>query len=113
MTGNGLASHNGYDLAVSESVIEEAAAEIRAYAAATMLAFADTMGRIVLERFYGGDAEAWRRHSSKDVSLRRLAAKLGDEAHLSASSLYRCVAIRSVLVRLGSATRYATLSARH
>lgn len=56
-------------------MIEELAAEIRRYAGAAMLAFADTVGRIVFEQSCGSDVEGWRSHGAKDVSLRRLVAR--------------------------------------
>ena len=112
MTGNGLASHNGHDTAIGESVIEETAAEIRRFASTAMLAFADTVGRIVLERFYGGDLERWRSHSGKDVSLRRLAERL-TEVSVSAATLYRCVGVHRVLSRLGDREQWHHLTATH
>jgi hypothetical protein len=112
MTGNGLASHGGRDAAVGETLIEETAAEIRSYAAATMLTFADTVGRIVLERFYDGDEARWHSHGAKDVSLRRLAERLGD-AHLSASSLHRCIGVHCVLARLGDREQWRHLTPTH
>jgi hypothetical protein len=113
MTGNGLASQYGHDLAVGEAEIEETAAEIRRYAGRAMLEFASTVGRIVLERFYRGDVAAFHAHGRKDGSLRRLAERLDDDLHLSASGLSRCVGIHVVLEELGPLSRWQHLTPTH
>jgi hypothetical protein len=100
------------DLAISDVMIDAVAVEIRQHAAAAKLAFACTVGQIVLERFFRGDIDAWRGHGHKDVSLRRLAERLG-EANLSASNLSRCVAIHCALSHLGPLTQWRCLTPKH
>jgi hypothetical protein len=95
----------GLSVVVNDAVVEQAAQEIRRFASAAMLDFASTVGRIVFERFYGGDERTWRSHGAKDMSLRRLADRLGNGARFGAASLYRCVAIHLVLRRLGRSGR--------
>ena len=76
------------------------------------LAIACTVGRIVLERFYGGDVAAWHAHGRKPVSLRKLAERLND-GHFTASGLSRCMAIHAALRPLGPVTQWRRLTPRH
>lgn len=112
MTSDDLGSSSGNDACVGEATIVATAAEIRRFAAGSMLAFADTVGRIVLERFYGGNESLWHSHQAKDVSLRRLAELLAD-AHLSASGLSRCISIHCVLLPLGPLRQWRHLTPSH
>lgn len=78
-----------------QDLIAETAEEIREYHRASGLRDAAAIGRIVLERFYGGRPELWRSHRpDKDTSLRKLAARL--RGTLTQSGLRRCVRIHLV-----------------
>jgi len=95
----------------SDDPLEAAAAEIaRAGPPGSVAAFL-LVGEIVLCRFYGGDAELYRRHGPKHVSLRRLAALLG-EGGIDASALSRAVKAHLVLrgVEVVRASRHLTPS---
>ncbi|MFZ5477044.1 MAG: hypothetical protein ACOZNI_09745, partial [Myxococcota bacterium] len=63
------------------------------------------IGRVIFERFYGGDVEAFRSRGQKDASLRKLAARFEDDKDApdgtSAPALYRAVAIYELDRRLG------------
>jgi hypothetical protein len=109
---NGLAANGSAPLVLHDGVIEGTAAEIRDCARAAKLEFASKVGRIVLERFYGGDVAAWHSHGRKDASLRKLADRLED-AHLSASALYRCVAIHAALQALGPLEQWHRVAPTH
>jgi hypothetical protein len=97
---------------VAEDALDAAAQEIRQYVGAATLAIACTVGRIVLERFYGGDVAAWHARSRKPVSLRRLAERLKD-AHFTASGLSRCMAIHATLQPLGPIAQWRRLTPGH
>ena len=71
--------------------LDVAAREIREVARTTLLTFVDEVGRIILQRFHGGDVQRWRSHAHGKVTLRELAARL-DGCGLSATSLYRAIA---------------------
>jgi hypothetical protein len=103
----------GLSVVASDAALEQVAGEIRTLASAAVLDFARGVGRIVLERCYGGDEAAWRSHGAKDVSLRRLADRLGDGERFGAASLYRCVAIHLVLRRLGRSAEWTNLTPSH
>jgi len=97
-----------------ERVIAEVAGEIRGLARRVELEFTCAVGRLLVERFYGGDRAAWRDHSSgKAASFRRLAENLRDDRGLCASALWRCVAIHDLVERLGGVAARQHLSATH
>lgn len=95
------------------SEIAQAATEIRRLASGTMLRFTNEVGRIILERFYGGSAQAWHARGAKVVSIRRLAEQLSGDGGFSASMLCRCVQIHLVLQRLGPDRTWTHLSPSH
>jgi len=103
----------GLSVVASDAALAQVADEIRTIASAAVLDFARGVGRVVLERCYGGDEAAWRSHGAKDVSLRRLADRLGDGARFGAASLYRCVAIHLVMRRLGPSADWTNLTPSH
>lgn len=77
---------------VTDKVIDEVYEEIQNIHRESLLHVAVATGRIVVERFFGGDLEAWQERGPKDTSFRKLAAKFG-EGDLSASGLHRAVNI--------------------
>jgi hypothetical protein len=80
---------------VSEELVAAAAAEIRELHRTSAMSEAASIGRIILDRFYGSDAAMWRsHHPEKSVSLRKLSRELGGIFTLS--TLRRCVRIRLV-----------------
>ena len=60
------------------------------------------VGELIISKLYGGDFSTWRSHGSKDVSFRKLTELLQDD--LSASVLYRSVAIYELADRMGVST---------
>lgn len=93
--------------------VTAAAEEIRSLASRATLAFACEVGRIILDRFYGGDAALWRARRVKPTSIRRLAELLQDGARLSAPALCRCVQTYLLLRRLGPDRRWAHVLPGH
>jgi hypothetical protein len=59
------------------------------------------IGRLVIDRLYQGDFSRWRRKGSKETSLRKLASRSGKELMVSATTLYRAVAMYELVERLG------------
>ena len=72
------------------------------------------IGRIVLERLYGGSLDRWRDRGPKDGSLRRLAAALEARGArgVSASALQQAVATLDIEQRVGVTGR-PPLTASH
>jgi len=58
------------------------------------------IGKMIIERFYGGDTSRWRLHRSKDVSFRKLAKRADRDLRISAAGLYRAVALYDMTERL-------------
>ena len=88
--------------------MDQLVAEINAFARAKALETALGVGRLIVDDIYGGDLEAWRDRGRKDASFRKLASR-GD-CDLSASGLYRSVAVYELCERLG-ASRWKHLGA--
>jgi ActR/RegA family two-component response regulator len=62
-------------------------------------ALALSVGKLIIDSFYGGDLCAWRHRGAKDVSFRKLAKH--PDLSMSASVLNRSVAIYELTCRLG------------
>jgi len=75
------------------------------------LEFACAVGQLVVDRFYGGDMDAMRRRRRGCPSLRRLAEH--PALPMSASSLYRAIAIFGVVERVESSARWSHLGPSH
>jgi hypothetical protein len=61
--------------------------------------FAMSVGKLIINTFYGGSMTAWRDRGVKDCSFRRLARH--PQLRMSPSALYRSVAIFELCQRLG------------
>lgn len=59
------------------------------------------MGKLIVERLYGGDIARWRQNRSRDASFRRLADRSKTDLHVSASTLFRSAALFETVERLG------------
>jgi hypothetical protein len=79
----------------AEADLEEIVAQIRALKRDATFLFVSALGRLIIDRFYGGDLNIWRREGAKNLGLRRLAQRLSTEAGLGldASALSRAVGI--------------------
>jgi hypothetical protein len=62
------------------------------------------MGRAIVFGLYEGDLRIWRSHGSKETSFKKLAARTERDLHVSATSLYRSVALFEMTDRLGIST---------
>ncbi|PRP94737.1 hypothetical protein ENSA5_40600 [Enhygromyxa salina] len=65
------------------------------------------MGRLVIERLYGGDLSAWRGRGPKAHSLRALARR--SDLPVSSSALYRSIALYELSLRLGGVERWTAM----
>lgn len=75
------------------------------------LDYALQVGRVVIEHFYEGRADIWRTRGPKLSSFRRLADH--PELPMSASMLYRCVAVYELCERLNVLSRWRGLTLSH
>jgi len=77
----------------------------------SMLDYSIRVGSLVIHYFYGGDIKAWRSRGPKTQSFRRLARH--PQLPMSASSLYRCVAIFELCDRLNVVSRWSRITVSH
>jgi hypothetical protein len=97
----GLGAHGGLSEApvVPHADLEQVVAQLNAIGKAATLRFALDVGAIVVNNFYDGDLDRWRkRDKGKDTSLRRLARH--PNLPMSPPALYRCVAIYELCERI-------------
>ncbi|HNH48407.1 MAG TPA: hypothetical protein PKY30_15310 [Myxococcota bacterium] len=97
---------------LAESALQDLVDTLNSYQKEAGFSFARQVGRLIVDRLYGGDLAAWRSRGPKDSSFQKLAEK-SEEGRLvlSASALYRCVALVELEARLGISTwKYLSLS---
>ena len=100
---------------VSDEVLDALAHELAVLQRKTTLGFAIDVGRMVVERLYGGSLARWREgKGAKDGSLRKLADKLEKlgARGLSAATLQQAVATLDLEERVGVSAR-PQLNASH
>lgn len=99
---------------VPEAAIDALVDELRGLHRKAALDFALTVGRLTLDRLFGGSLDAWRDGGEKSGSFRKLAQKLDPLGipGLSSSSLARAVATVELDARVGVAGR-PQLNASH
>jgi hypothetical protein len=85
--------------------------ELRKLTRGASLQFALTVGQIVVETLYDGDARAWRSRARKDHALRALAAR--PDLPMSASALYRALAIYELSTRCGAGEGWQHVGVSH
>ncbi|MCA9641110.1 MAG: hypothetical protein H6718_11680 [Polyangiaceae bacterium] len=69
------------------------------------------LGKLVVDRLYGGEIAEWRRRDGANVSFRTLTGR--KDLKLSAVTLYRAVGLYELTVRLGELTQWPDLGAAH
>lgn len=89
-----------------EQRVGHAIKELQGLARGAALGFALAVGRIVVETLYDGDLTAWRSRERKDHALRTLAAR--SDLPVSASALYRALAVYELSRRVGEHTMSST-----
>ena len=99
---------------VSDAVVRAVYLEIEALHRGATLGFGIATGRIIVERFFGGDMAAFRARGAADASLRKLAAMLDDDRTpgLTSAGLHRAVAFYDLELRVGISGRHQ-LTAAH
>lgn len=91
--------------------VGRAAARIGELVGNSSLQLALAIGSIVIEELYDGDLSQWRRRGPKQHTLRQLAAdpRLG----ISASALYRAIAVYEVRATMGEHASWDRLTVCH
>jgi hypothetical protein len=87
------------------------AERINAVGRMAALAYAVEVGRVVIDSLYEGDVSVWRDRGRKDASLRALAKS--PSLSISATSLYRCLAIHEICKRIGPPAQWRHLGLGH
>jgi hypothetical protein len=98
---------------LSDAELDTVAVEVRRAARDGVLATALAVGRVLIERLFGGDVDAWRLRGARTTSLRRLAERLqqDDPTAPSSSALHRACGLYAAEVQLGvSALEHVTAS---
>jgi CheY-like chemotaxis protein len=95
---------------VDSRVVSRVVRELNTICKTTTFDFAQSIGKVVIDNFYGGDLGGWRDRGPKDASFRTLAKH--PDLPLSPSALYRSVAIYEVCTRLAIGPR-GRLSSSH
>ena len=85
---------------VSDDLLDEVVQELNDIHRGAALETALRIGRLIVDRFYGGDLTSWRTHRAKEASFRKLAARADSNLHISATGLYRAVALYELTERL-------------
>lgn len=97
--------------ALSTDPVARALADIRHLTRAATLQLALDVGEIVFHHIFDADAQRVRRRGPKDASFRRLA--LHPELPMSATNLWRAVAIYEMSLRLPALTENPRLGVSH
>jgi len=95
-----------------DQLLDEVVTEINRIHRSATVDLALTIGKLIVERFYAGELAVWRRHAGKEASFRKLAARAGRDLHMTATTLYRAVALYELTQRLGVST-WKHLSVSH
>jgi hypothetical protein len=87
------------------------AAEMRSLTRDASVDLAIRLGRLVIDRLYGGDLSTWRSRGAKAHSLRALARR--PDLPISTSALYRSIALFELASRLGGVASWSELGVSH
>jgi len=101
------------EAAVPDAVVEEVAAEVAALVRRAELRCAFEVGRLVAERFFGGDLSAWHRRGPKANSLARLAERLRARGVGGPAALHLCLGVYETLAPLGEDSTWNHLTRSH
>ncbi len=94
-----------------EERVRNTIVELRKLTRGASLRFALNVGKIVVDTLYEGDLSAWRSRARKNHALRTLAAR--PDLPLSASALYRALAIYELNCRQPGAAAWQHLGVSH
>lgn len=91
--------------------VDRVVRELQELARQGALDMAFRIGNLIVDRFYGGDLNLWRRRGRKSVSLRALTRH--PELPFSAAAIYRAVAIYELVERVGGVSAWKHLGPGH
>lgn len=97
---------------MGDNVIDDVAAEVRRMHRAAGVSLLLDIGRLVVDRFFGGSIDGWRARGERDASLRALARRFDDDDDVTPLLVHRALHVFDVELRLGVLARGA-LSASH
>jgi hypothetical protein len=96
---------------VAEEVLDSIVHELNDIYRASTMEIHLRIGRLIVTKLYGGDTTAWRKHGAKETSFQKLAHRTDRDLLVSASSLYRAVALYELTERVGiSSWKYLGVS---
>ncbi len=98
-------------LCVDSAVIDEVVHQLHQLRHRAALDLALSMGRLIVDKFYGGRTDVWRQRGKRCASFRKLAAR--PDLPISAAGLYRAVAIYEVWQRIGGVATWKHVGACH
>lgn len=99
------------ELAILTERVDAAAQKINAISRAATLEFAFEIGQTVIDTLYDGQLGGWRSRGRKEGGLRELAAH--PALSISASTLYRSLAVYELCMRLGHRGSLQNLGVSH
>jgi hypothetical protein len=94
-----------------DAVIERTACRLRELVVASTMELTLSVGEIIVDELYDGSFEAWRTRGRKCTSLRALARR--PDLTMSATALYRCIAIYELVRRSGGIQAFSRLRVSH
>jgi hypothetical protein len=100
-----------YESVMVEERVRKAIHQLSILTRGATLEFALRVGKIVVDTLYDGDLTAWRSRAKKDFALRALASS--PELPMSASALYRALAIYELSCRQMLAAGWKHLGVSH
>jgi len=86
----------------NSDLVSDVVAKLNHICKAATFDFAMNVGRLIVDNFYSGDLDRWRQRGVKNVSFRKLAKH--PALPMSATALYRSVAIYELCKRMGIET---------
>lgn len=98
-------------LQFASTPVERAVLELRRLTRTATLEYSMAVGKLVVDRFYGGDLEHWRSRGPKISSFRKLAQH--PALPMSPASLYQCVAAYEIMQGMDGHQRWEHIGISH
>lgn len=102
---------NNQQIDPRRAVVERVVRDLRAMSEIATLELAMSVGRLVVERMFGGSLGAWRRRGKSDPTFAQLAKH--PDLPMSAASLYRAVCIYEMVQNLPAISAWKWLTVSH
>ena len=96
---------------ISNETIDEVVAEINSQVRLAPLELAMKIGKLLIDKFYSGNFDAWRKKGIKDNSFRKLSER--EDLEISPAALYRSVSVYEMFERIGGVSTLKHLKASH